>query len=111
MIPTLQQLHTTTDDSRGKAPKHIRAVVLAPTRELALQIGDATKDFAQRSNIKHTVIHGGVSDKPQIKKIRAGVDVLIATPGRLLDLINQRHISLSKVEIFILDEADRMLDM
>lgn len=111
MIPTIQRLHTTTHDSHGKQTRHIRAIVIAPTRELALQIGDATKDFSQRSNITHTVIHGGVSDKPQIKKLRSGVDILIATPGRLLDLIQQRYINLSRVETCILDEADRMLDM
>ncbi len=111
MIPTLQKLHQTTDDSQGARKSSIRTVVLTPTRELAIQIGEETKQFAARTNLKYTVIHGGVSDKPQIKKIRAGVDVLIATPGRLLDLINQRHISLSRIETFILDEADRMLDM
>ena len=82
-----------------------------PTRELAIQIGESTREYLTRSNLKHTVIHGWVSDKPQIKKIRSWVEVLIATPWRILDLINQKHVNLAFVETFILDEADRMLDM
>lgn len=89
----------------------VRALVLTPTRELAAQVYDNVKDYSKFLDIRSTVIFGGVNAKPQIRTLRQGVDVLIATPGRLLDLHQQKVFSLSNVEILVLDEADRMLDM
>jgi len=88
-----------------------RALILAPTRELAAQIDDSCRSYGRFMHITHAVIFGGVGQGPQVSAIRRGVDVLTATPGRLLDLISQRHVKLDRVEIFVLDEADRMLDM
>jgi ATP-dependent RNA helicase RhlE len=84
---------------------------LTPTRELAIQIGESFAAYGRYTGIKHTVIFGGVSQVPQTDALKAGVDILVATPGRLLDLMNQRYISLGHVKLFVLDEADRMLDM
>ena len=89
----------------------VRALVLTPTRELAAQVHKNVKDYSQFLDLRSTVIFGGVNQKPQVSKLKNGVDVLIATPGRLIDLNNQGLLSLSKVEILVLDEADRMLDM
>jgi len=89
----------------------IKALVLAPTRELALQISESFLAYGKKLNIKHTVVFGGVSQQGQVNAVRRGVDVLIATPGRLLDLMQQGHIKLNTVEYLVLDEADRMLDM
>ncbi len=89
----------------------IRALVLTPTRELAAQVHANVKSYSEFLDIRSTVIFGGVNQRPQVSTIRRGVDVLVATPGRLLDLQNQRLLSLSNVEILVLDEADRMLDM
>jgi len=86
-------------------------LILAPTRELAAQIGDSIAKYGTHTKTTHTVIFGGVGQNPQVKAVRRGVHVLVATPGRLIDLMNQGHINLSEVEIFVLDEADRMLDM
>ena len=91
--------------------RHIRALILSPTRELAAQIGDQFKVYAHNTPLRHTVIFGGVGQNPQVQAIKKGVDILVATPGRLLDLVNQGIIRLDKLEIFVLDEADRMLDM
>lgn len=107
-LPLLQKLsHDTTRPARG-TPK---ALILAPTRELAAQIGDNIKAYGRFLNVSHAVIFGGVSQHQQVKILNRGVDILVATPGRLLDLMNQRFIHLDKVEVFILDEVDRMLDM
>src|SRR5258705_4485408 len=89
----------------------IKALILAPTRELALQINDCIKAYAHGSGLKHTVIFGGVSQFHQVKDLRRGMDILVATPGRLLDLVEQGYIKLNGVEHLVLDEADRMLDM
>jgi ATP-dependent RNA helicase RhlE len=89
----------------------IRALVLTPTRELAIQIDESFRAYGQELKLKQAVVFGGVSQNPQVNVLRAGVDILIATPGRLLDLIQQHIISLSQIEMFVLDEADRMLDM
>lgn len=89
----------------------IRALVLTPTRELAAQVYQNVKDYSEFVDIKSTVIFGGVNQNPQVTTLRQGVDILIATPGRLLDLHNQRLVSLAKIDILVLDEADRMLDM
>lgn len=92
-------------------PKYPRALILTPTRELAIQIHESFNVYGKHLKLKHAVIFGGVGRGPQVKALRNGVDVLVATPGRLLDLIEQRCLRLDKIEIFVLDEADRMLDM
>lgn len=109
-IPILQILHEKKQLEKSGS-KSIKALVLTPTRELAIQIGESFHDYGKNTDIKHTVIFGGVSQHSQTEALRRGVDILIATPGRLLDLINQKFISLSTIEIFVLDEADRMLDL
>jgi ATP-dependent RNA helicase RhlE len=105
-LPLLQNL----DQNAGDEPR-LRALVLTPTRELASQIADSFETYGQHLELWHTVIFGGVSDKAQIAELKKGVDVLVATPGRLLDLLNQGHLKLDHVELFVLDEADRMLDL
>jgi ATP-dependent RNA helicase RhlE len=107
-LPILQLMHAKKNPG---TPKKIQALVLAPTRELALQISDNFKAYSKNLSISHAIIFGGVSQNAQVATLRRGVDVLIATPGRLLDLMQQGHISLSHVQYFVLDEADRMLDM
>ncbi|UXP33395.1 DEAD/DEAH box helicase [Reichenbachiella agarivorans] len=89
----------------------VRALILTPTRELAAQVYENVREYSQFTDLKSTVIFGGVNAGPQIKDLKRGVDILVATPGRLLDLINQKVMTLDKVEIMVLDEADRMLDM
>jgi len=89
----------------------IRSLIVTPTRELAIQIDESFRNYGRHTNLKTAVVFGGVNQKSQVSKLQRGVDILIATPGRLLDLMNQGYISLSAVEIFVLDEADRMLDM
>ena len=89
----------------------VKGLIVTPTRELAIQIGESFNAYARHTNLKCTVIFGGVGQSPQVSALRNGVDVVIATPGRLLDLMNQKHLSLHDVEYFVLDEADRMLDM
>ncbi len=108
VVPILQKLHEKNGNNRSKSPK---ALILAPTRELALQISESFKTYGQFLNLKHTEVYGGVGINPQIRALENGIDILIATPGRLLDLMNQRRVNLNKVEYFVLDEADRMLDM
>ena len=108
-IPILQLLSDRTP--AGKSARPIRNLILTPTRELAIQIGESFAAYGKNLHLKHTVIFGGVPQGAQVRALQHGVDILIATPGRLLDLINQGFIDLSKVEIFVLDEADRMLDM
>ena len=106
-IPILQLLHAQPQNGQRK----IRALILTPTRELAIQIGDSLKAYGKHTGLKHTVIFGGVPQRPQTDALRAGVDILVATPGRLLDLMAQKYINLSHLQLFVLDEADRMLDM
>jgi ATP-dependent RNA helicase RhlE len=108
-IPILQLL--SADTMPGKGRKAIRSLILTPTRELAIQIGESFAAYGRYTHLKHTVIFGGVSQFAQTNALKAGVDILIATPGRLLDLMNQRFVDLSGLQIFVLDEADRMLDM
>ncbi len=96
---------------RGSVTRAIRALVLAPTRELAAQIGSSFQTYGRFCGLRQTVIYGGVAQGRQVQALRDGVDILVATPGRLLDLMNQGHIRLSAVELLILDEADQMLDM
>lgn len=107
---TLPLLHRLSDGPRPKA-RQVRALVLAPTRELAAQIGENVRAYGKYLGLKSHVIFGGVGQQPQVDAIRAGLDILVATPGRLLDLQQQRHVDLSQVEVLVLDEADRMLDM
>ena len=106
-LPLLQRLAATPRSSKGRP----RALILAPTRELAAQIGDSIHTYGRFLNIRHTVIFGGVNQHRQVKALQRGVDILVATPGRLLDLMQQRFIHLNNVEVFVLDEVDRMLDM
>lgn len=106
-IPIIQQLYT----AGNYGHKGIKALILTPTRELAIQIDESFAAYGRYTNVKHAVIFGGVSQKPQTDALKAGIDILIATPGRLLDLISQRFIDLRWLEYFVLDEADRMLDM
>ena len=106
-LPLLQILSKQTNSNHRK----IKALILTPTRELAAQIYDNVIEYSRHLELRSTVIFGGVNQKPQVSKIRSGIDILIATPGRLLDLENQRLLSLRNVEILVLDEADRMLDM
>ncbi len=106
-IPIIQHLQKTKGDSHKK----INSLIVTPTRELAIQIGESFNNYAKYTDIKNTVIFGGVPQNSQIKALKQGVNILIATPGRLLDLMNQGYISLRDIKYFVLDEADRMLDM
>jgi len=105
-LPILQRI----DALAGEDP-HIRALILTPTRELAAQIGDSFGRYGKHLELWHAVIFGGVGQGPQEKEVKRGIDILVATPGRLLDLMNQRIVRLDDIKIFVLDEADRMLDM
>lgn len=107
-IPIIQKLYRNT---KSGSNKQIKALVLTPTRELAIQIDESFATYGKYSDIRHCVIFGGVGQKPQTNALEAGIDVLIATPGRLLDLIGQGYVNLKNIEFFVLDEADRMLDM
>lgn len=107
-IPILQNI---VRDKEKNDERNIKALIVAPTRELAIQIEENFAMYSKYLDIKDTVIFGGVNQSSQVRKIKAGVDVLIATPGRLLDLSNQKHVDLKNVKYFVLDEADRMLDM
>jgi ATP-dependent RNA helicase RhlE len=108
-LPILQRLHAKGYKPHGGRP--IRVLVLTPTRELAAQIGDSFATYGKHLGYKHAVIFGGVGHEPQRQAIRKGLDILVATPGRLLDLAGERAVDLSKLDVFVLDEADRMLDM
>jgi len=108
-LPILQIL--SAEKGSHKSKRIIKSLILTPTRELALQISESFKAYGNHTRLKNAVVFGGVSQRAQTMKLREGVDILIATPGRLLDLINQRYISLNTIKIFVLDEADRMLDM
>jgi ATP-dependent RNA helicase RhlE len=108
-IPILQILHE--ERLQHKEQKTIKSLILTPTRELAIQIGESIAAYGKHTGLKHLVIFGGVSQNSQVDSLRRGVDILIATPGRLLDLMNQRYVNLEHIKILVLDEADRMLDM
>jgi len=109
---TLPMLNLMQKNHPERGPKKkVRALVLTPTRELAAQVAESVATYGKYTPIRSTVVFGGVGINPQIQKLRRGIDILIATPGRLLDLANQREVDLSQVEFFVLDEADRMLDM
>jgi ATP-dependent RNA helicase RhlE len=106
-LPVLQIMSR----SRPQGKRYIRALILSPTRELAAQIDERFSAYSEHLDIRHKVIFGGVNQNPQVKALERGLDILVATPGRLLDLINQGHVDIGRVEFFVLDEADRMLDM
>jgi len=107
VLPMLQLLL----EHQKKGKRNPRALIMSPTRELAKQIADSIKNYGRYVELYHVVIYGGVSQKPQVKKLRRGCDIVVGTPGRLIDLMNQGHLVLDKLDLFILDEADRMLDM
>ncbi|MBN1463794.1 MAG: DEAD/DEAH box helicase, partial [Paludibacteraceae bacterium] len=107
-IPIIQLL---TNNKSYERNRKIRSLIVTPTRELAIQIGESFNAYGKYTDLRSTVIFGGVTQASQVNAIRNGVDILIATPGRLLDLMNQRIFTLKDIEIFVLDEADRMLDM
>ncbi len=107
VLPILQQLN----DSGRARPGHVRALVLTPTRELAAQVNTSVETYGKFLSLTSTVVFGGVNINPQIRKLKKGVDVLVATPGRLLDLYQQKAVKFDDVQVFVLDEADRMLDM
>jgi ATP-dependent RNA helicase RhlE len=109
-VPIIDRLHR-VGAHRGPGARPIRVLVLAPTRELATQIGDGFQAYGHGTHLTHAVIFGGVGQDAQVKALRRGVDVLVAAPGRLLDLIGQRLVDLRNLEVLVLDEADRMLDM
>jgi len=109
VLPILQRLGTANPVSDRRAP--IRVLVVVPTRELALQVEESVRTYGARHRFRSTTIYGGVGFDPQVRALRAGPDIVVATPGRLLDHVGQRTIDLSRVEILVLDEADRMLDM
>ena len=110
VLPMLQRLATSASAAH-QGPKVIRALILTPTRELAAQVEESVRTYGKYAKLTSTVIFGGVGINPQIAQFKRGVDILVATPGRLLDHLGQRTVNLSHVEILVLDEADRMLDM
>ncbi len=107
-LPLLQNLN---EDGNSAAPRSTRALILAPTRELAQQISASIKTYGRHMRLRQAIVMGGVAQRPQIEMLRRGVDILVATPGRLLDLVNQRRVDLGRCEYLIIDEADRMFDM
>src|SRR5215471_14883775 len=107
-LPILQRIDK---HRRAAAPRAPRVVVLAPTRELASQIGQSFATYGRNLHFRHAVIFGGVSQGPQVRALNHGVHILVATPGRLLDLMSQGFVRLDQLEVFVLDEADRMMDM
>jgi ATP-dependent RNA helicase RhlE len=109
-VPILQILSAEREPGRPKR-RNIKALVITPTRELAIQVSGSFSTYGKHTGLKNTVVYGGVSQYKQTDKLRKGVDILVATPGRLLDLVNQNYINLSHIRILVLDEADRMLDM
>ena len=108
-LPIIQLLYQQKE--AGKTSREIKALILTPTRELAIQIDESFRNYGAYNGLKHLAVYGGVSQYHQVKHLQQGIDILIATPGRLLDLVMQRYISLQQIKIFVLDEADRMLDM
>jgi ATP-dependent RNA helicase RhlE len=111
VLPMLQRLSANVSARHGASRKSPRALILTPTRELALQVETSVRTYGRHSKLTSMALFGGVGLAPQVARLRSGVDILVATPGRLLDHVRQRNVDLSHVEIFVLDEADRMLDM
>jgi ATP-dependent RNA helicase RhlE len=110
-LPILHLIHAQPADKSRRGPTLPRVLVLSPTRELATQIAESFATYGRHTGLTHTTIFGGVSQHHQVKALHRGVDILVATPGRLIDLMEQRHVNLSQVQMLVLDEADRMLDM
>jgi ATP-dependent RNA helicase RhlE len=110
-LPLLQRLLPLANNSMSPARHPVRALIVTPTRELAIQVADSVAAYGQHTSLRSTVVYGGTNIDPQIKALREGVEILIATPGRLLDHVQQKSVNLSQVQILVLDEADRMLDM
>src|SRR6266498_2678741 len=110
-LPILQKLAPLANASPSPARHPVRALILTPTRELAIQVEEAMRTYGKHTNLRSTVVYGGVDIKQQLPIVRAGVEILVATPGRLLDHVEQKSLYLGQVEILVLDEADRMLDM
>ncbi len=110
-LPILDRLRTHANTSFSPARHPVRALILVPTRELAMQVDESVRTYGRTVPLRSTVVYGGMPMEPQIKALRDGVEILVATPGRLLDLVGQRVANLGQVEILVLDEADRMLDM
>ena len=108
-LPLLQRLHLA--EKKKETKRRTRSLILTPTRELAMQISESFQKYGRHLNLSYATVYGGVSHIPQIRKLSQGVDILIATPGRLIDLLNEKHLRLDAVETLVLDEADRMLDM
>jgi ATP-dependent RNA helicase RhlE len=105
-IPILQNLYLKREND--KIHRKIKVLIVTPTRELAIQIGESFSAYGRNMRFRHTVVFGGVPQNPQVRALKDGIDILIATPGRLLDLYNQGFIKLNDLEVFVLDEADRM---
>ncbi len=110
-VPILHRLSIKTAPQNGQNARRARCLVLCPTRELASQIAESFRVYGKGLHLRQAVIFGGVGQTPQVQSLRAGVDIIVATPGRLMDLMEQRHVNLSAIEVLVLDEADRMLDM
>src|SRR5438552_16295552 len=110
-LPILDRLRSHANTSFSPARHPVRALILVPTRELAMQVDESVRTYGRTVPLRSTVVYGGIPMDPQIKALREGVEILVATPGRLLDLVGQRVANLGQVEILVLDEADRMLDM
>ena len=110
-LPILQKLSPYANTSPSPARHHVRALIIAPTRELAIQVEEQIKEYGKHTNLRSTCVFGGVDIRQQLAIVRAGVEILVATPGRLLDHVEQKSVNLGQVEILVLDEADRMLDM
>jgi superfamily II DNA/RNA helicase len=108
LLPLVVRL---SSDKAGSAPRHPRGLILVPTRELAVQVAESLGPLAKALGLSHVVIHGGVSAVPQVKALTRGVDIVIACPGRLEDLMQQRHCKLDRIAITIVDEADHMADL
>jgi ATP-dependent RNA helicase RhlE len=111
VLPILERLRHHANSSFSPARHPVRVLILVPTRELAMQVDEATRTYGRTIPLRTTVVYGGIPIEPQIRALRAGVEILVATPGRLLDHVGQRTVNLGQVEILVLDEADRMLDM
>src|SRR5262245_62007794 len=111
VLPILDRLRAHANTSFSPARHPVRTLILVPTRELAMQVDESVRTYGRTVPLRPAVVYGGVPMEPQVKALREGVEILVATPGRLLDLVGQRVANLSQVEILVLDEADRMLDM
>ncbi len=111
MLPILDRLRAHANTSFSPARHPVRALILVPTRELAMQVDESVRTYGRTVPLRSTVVYGGMPMDPQIKALRGGIEILVATPGRLLDLVGQKVANLGQVEILVLDEADRMLDM